>query len=197
MNELTTGRRVTRDAITLLETRRSVSPPGLDGPGPTRDELHTLLKIATRMPDHGKLTPWQFIVFEGEAQLRAGAVIASVFARDNPGADATRLALEARRLAHAPLVIGVVSCAAPHAKIPEWEQSMSAGAVCMLLITAANAMGYATCWLTEWFAYDARVMMQLGLGAQERMAGFIHIGSARARPEDRPRPATGDKLTFF
>ena len=185
------------EAINFLKTRRSVSPPGMTGPGPTAAEIETILTIASRVPDHGKLTPWRFIVFEGEARLRAGAVFADIFKGDNPGADAARLALEERRLAQAPLVIGVVSCAAPHVKIPEWEQVMSAGAATTLLILAANGLGYATCWLTEWPAYDRRALTRLGLLANERMAGFVHIGMAREKPPDRPRPALADKVTYF
>ena len=183
--------------LRLLQSRRSVSPAGLTEPGPSPAEIETLLTIAMRVPDHGKLTPWRFIAFAGEARLRAGAAIAEVFAADNPDAEAARLALERNRLAHAPLVIGVVSRAAPHVKIPEWEQQLSAGAVCTLLTVAANALGYATCWLTEWYAYDRRVLARLGLGADERMAGFIHIGSAREKPQDRPRPALADKVTTY
>jgi nitroreductase len=197
MNDVKLVGAVARDAIALLRTRRSVSPPGLSGPGPTGAEIEAMLTIAMRVPDHGKLAPWRFIVFEGEARLRAGALIAQVFAADNPEAEASRLALEERRLAHAPLVIGVVSRAAPHVKIPEWEQQMSAGAACTLLVTAANALGYATAWLTEWYAYDRRVLARLGLADHERMAGFIHIGRALAKPEDRPRPALADKATYF
>ena len=184
-------------ALALLQTRRSVSPAGLTTPGPSQAELETILAIAIRVPDHGKLTPWRFIVFEGAARQRAGAVIAAVFAAGNPGVDAASVALQERRLLLAPLVIGVVSCAAPHVKIPEWEQQMSAGAVCTLLIAAANALGYATAWLTDWFAYDRRVLAGLGLASGERIAGFIHIGTARAKPEDRPRPALTDKVTYF
>lgn len=184
-------------ALALLQTRRSVSPAGLAAPGPSRSEIETILAVATRVPDHGKLTPWRFIVFEGEARQRGGAVIGAVFAAGDPGVDAARLALEERRFMLAPLVIGVVSCAAPHAKIPEWEQQMSAGAVCTLLIAAANALGYSTCWLTGWFAYDRRALSGLGLAPGERIAGFIHIGTASAKPEDRPRPALADKVTYF
>ena len=185
------------ELITLLRARRSVSPPGMTGPGPSAAEIGTILAIASRVPDHGKLTPWRFIVFEGAARLRAGALFAEIFAGDNPGADAARLAIEERRLAQAPLVIGVVSRAAPHVKIPEWEQMMSAGAAATLLVLAANALGYATCWLTEWPAYDRRALTRLGLAGHERMAGFVHIGKAKEPPQDRPRPALAEKVTYF
>lgn len=183
--------------IALLQQRRSVSPIGLAGPGPSAAQIQTILGIAARVPDHGKLAPWRFVIFEGEARVQAGAVIGAVFAQDNPQADAARLAQERQRLCLAPLVIGVVSCAAPHVKIPEWEQVMSAGAAATLLIVAANALGFGTAWLTDWFAYDRRVLTALGLAPHERIAGFVHIGRAAVRPDDRVRPVLAHKITVF
>jgi nitroreductase len=101
------------------------------------------------------------------------------------------------RLSHAPLVVAIVSRAAPHAKIPEWEQVLSAGAVCMNLIAAAKALGFASVWLTEWYAYSADVLARLGLGAHERIAGFVHIGRCDAPREDRVRPVLADIVTRF
>lgn len=176
------------DTITLLKTRRSVKPMDLLGPGPNGAEIETLLTIASRVPDHGKLAPWRFILFEGEARDKAGEIIASVFAAANPHASADQIAFERNRLARAPLVIAVVSRAGPHVKIPEWEQQLSAGASCMSLVVAANALGYATSWITEWYAYDRAVLERLGLARDERIAGFVHIGRPRLAPEDRDRP---------
>ncbi|MBE7220446.1 MAG: nitroreductase, partial [Caulobacteraceae bacterium] len=161
------------DTIALQTRRRSVPPVQLAGPGPDAEQVQTLLTIAARVPDHGKLAPWRFIVFEGEGRLRAGERIAAVFKAQNPDAAEKRLELERNRLAQAPLVIGVVSRAAPHAKIPEWEQVMSAGAVCMNLTLAAHAMGFASSWLTEWYAYDRAALATLGVGENEKMAGFL------------------------
>ena len=161
----------------------------MTGPGPSAQELDLLLTIAARVPDHGKLAPWRFILFEGEGRAAAGRLIADAFQADHREADAERVELERKRMSHAPLVVGVVSCAAPHVKIPEWEQSLSAGAVCMNLVTGANAMGFAACWLTQWYSYDRRVLEGLGLAPHEKIAGFIHIGASASRPEDRVRPA--------
>ena len=180
--------------LDLLRARRSVPPPLLDGPGPSAEELDALLTIAARVPDHGKLAPWRFLVIEGEARARIGEIIAKTHAADFPDADAKRLDLERTRL-KAPVVVGVVSRAGPHVKIPEWEQMLSAGAVCTSLVIAANAAGYATSWLTEWYAYDRRILDALGLEPTERIAGFIHIGRAREVPSDRPRPALADIVT--
>lgn len=181
--------------LDLLQTRRSVPPHLLAGPGPSAEEVERLLKIASRVPDHGKLAPWRFLVIEGEAQRRVGDLIAGAFQADEPGASPDRIAQERQRLARAPLVIGVVSTARPHVKIPEWEQLLSAGAVCMNLIVAANAMGYGTAWLTEWFAFDRRILDALGLAPTETMAGFIHIGRAPEPQPDRPRPDLADIVT--
>jgi nitroreductase len=183
--------------IDLLSIRRSVSPNFLTGPGPSAEELETLLRLASRVPDHGKLAPWRFIVFEGAARDKAGEVIAQAYAEANPEADEARRAAERMRLARAPLVIGVVSRAAAHPKIPDWEQVLSAGAACMNLVTAANALGFAASWITEWYAYDRRVLAAFGLAPQERMAGFVHIGKPVSPSPDRPRPALSDIVTRY
>jgi nitroreductase len=181
----------------LLETRRSLNPQFMTGRGPNADELATLLRIATRVPDHGKLTPWRFIIFEGEARYQAGVIIESCFVADKPGADAEATQFERNRLARAPLVIAVVSKAASHAKIPEWEQALSAGAVCLNLSTAARALGFYASWLTEWYAYDRRVLTAFGLEPEERIAGFVHIGMSDVAPKERDRPDVAALVTRF
>src|SRR3954462_10000948 len=185
------------EALDLLTTRRSVKPLELSGPGPTAAELESMLTVASRVPDHGKLTPWRFIVFDGEARLKAGAAIEAIFTNDNPAATADQIAFERNRLARAPLVVAVVSRAAPHVKIPEWEQVLSAGAAAMNLVTAAHALGFAANWITEWYAYDRSVLDALGLAPNEKIAGFVHIGRVKEKPEDRPRPPLGDIVTWF
>jgi nitroreductase len=183
------------ETLDLLRARRSVAPHLLAPPGPSPEELDDLLRIASRVPDHGKLAPWRFIVIEGEARHRVGEAIGVSYRADNPGADDIKVATEAGRLARAPLVVAVVAKGEPHVKIPDWEQFLSAGAVCMKLVIAANAMGYGTSWLTEWFAFDRRVLDAMGLGPRERIAGFIHIGRPTERPADRPRPMLADIVT--
>lgn len=185
------------EAIDLLKTRRSVKPIELHGPAPSADEIATLLTVASRVPDHGRLTPWRFIVFEGDARARAGDVIAKVFARKNPGAPAADIEVEKRRLTDAPLVIGVVSFTRPHPKVPAWEQELSAGASAMNIVTAATALGYGACWLTGWFAFDRDVLDGFGLKPDEKLAGLIHIGTPTRPSEDRPRPLLSDIVTRF
>jgi nitroreductase len=184
-------------SIALLKTRRSLKPAELIGPGPSPCELDTLLTIAARVPDHGKLAPWRFIVFEGESQLKAGAAIAAAFLAKYPDAKPDQVEFEHRRLTRAPLVIAVVSRAAPHVKIPEWEQVLSAGAAAMSLLIAAHALGFAATWITEWYAYDRGVLDALGLKPHEKIAGFVHVGRPTHAPEDRLRPALADIVTHF
>jgi nitroreductase len=185
------------DALDLLKTRRSVKPIEMTGPAPSSAEIDTLLTVASRVPDHGKLTPWRFIVFSGDARTAIGEKIADIFQQDNLQANADQIEFEKNRLARAPLVIAVVSRAAPHVKIPEWEQLMSAGAAAMNLVTAAHAQGFAASWLTEWYAYDRRVLDALGLAPHERITGFVHIGRPAKPPEDRPRPPLSEIVTHF
>jgi nitroreductase len=185
------------DAIDLLKTRRSVKPIELQGPGPNAAEILTMLTIASRVPDHGKLTPWRFIVFEDDARLAAGEKIAAVFCADRPDATDDQIEFERKRLARAPLVIAVVSRAKPHIKIPEWEQVLSAGAAATSLVFAAHALGFAASWLTEWYAYDRRVLDALGIKPDERIVGFVHIGRPARPPEDRPRPPLLEIVTRY
>ena len=173
--------------LDLLRTRRSVAPRLLATPGPSSEELEDFLAVACRVPDHGRLAPWRFIVL--------GEAVVAAYLADQPKADPEQIAKERGRLTEAPVVVAVVSRAKPHVKIPEWEQVLSAGAVCMNLVVAANAAGYSTSWLTEWFGYDRRILDLIGLEANERVAGFIHIGTARNRPAERARPILADLVT--
>ena len=184
------------ETLDLLTNRRSAKVPMLSEPGPDPEALQAMLAIAARVPDHGKLTPWRFIIFTGQARAEAGAIIADTFAQAQPGTDDRRLEIERRRFS-APVVVAVVSRAAPHGKVPEWEQTLSAGAVCMNLTMAANAMNFATCWLTEWYAYDRAVLERFGLAPEEKIAGFIHVGTAPGPREDRQRPVLVDLVTTF
>jgi nitroreductase len=185
------------DALKLLTTRRSFKPIELAGPAPSAAELDTLLTVASRVPDHGKLTPWRFIVFEGDARAAAGDAIAAAFRAKYPYAKPEHVEAERERLKRAPLVVAVVSRAAPHVKIPEWEQVLSAGAAAMNLVLATHALGYGASWITEWYAYDRGVLDALGLAPHERIAGFIHIGRPPGVPEDRPRPPLSEIATRF
>ena len=179
--------------ISLLASRRSVKPDRLLAPGPSPEQLDLMLRIAARVPDHKKLVPWRFIVLEGDARARLGEVIAEAcIAEEKERPSDIRLAMERGRLMRAPLVIAVVSRVTPHRSAPEWEQVLSAGAACFCLCLAANALGYGTSWITEWIAYSARVKAALHLAENERIAGFVYVGTPAERPEERERPVLAD-----
>lgn len=183
------------DALDLLKTRKSVSSSFLAEPGPDAAQLDEILTIASRVPDHGKLAPWRFIIFEGEARLAAGVALAALYKAKNPDADEKKLDEERKRLAQAPLVVAVVSRAAPHVKIPEFEQLLAAGNAAMNLILAAHALGFTAQWITGWIAYDPEAGRVLGLQPGERFVGFIHIGTSTVPYQDRPRPNLADIVT--
>jgi nitroreductase len=183
--------------IELLQSRRSVPPRLLSTPAPSAAEISTLLKIASRVPDHARLIPWRFIVIPAEGGARLGELLAKTYLEDHPDATEANLETERGRLVRAPLVIAVVSRLREHPKAPELEQVLSAGAAAMSLVIAANAMGYAANWHTEWYAYDARIMSELGLSSNERIAGFIHIGTPTSEWADRDRPALADIVVEY
>jgi len=185
------------DIIDFLKTRRSVKPRDMNDTGPTASELETILTVGARVPDHGKLAPWRFIVFQGDARSRAGEVIANIFAQRNPDALPEDIVRARSSLTEAPLVIAVVSSPKTHPKVPPWEQQLSAGASALNIVTAATALGYGANWLTGWFAYDRDVLTGLGVKPDEQLAGFIHIGKSEKPNEDRPRPVLADIVTNF
>ena len=178
-----------QEALELLLTRRSAKAGMLGKPGPDPAQLTTILTAAARVPDHKKLVPWRFIVFEGEARAAFGRVLlGACAAEEKEPPSAVRLETERTRLLRAPTVVAVVSRATPNPAAPEWEQILSCGAVCQNLALAANALGFDTCWLTEWYSYSPGVRAALDLAANEKLAGFIYIGTAKERQADRERP---------
>lgn len=183
--------------ISYLEERRSVSANLLTEPGPDENTIRAILKIASRVPDHGKLAPWRFIVIRDHARHRLSAQFGAIALRKDPEMPSERREQENTRLSRAPVVIAVVSQATRHPKIPEWEQVLSAGAACTCLYMAANAHGFGANWLTEWMAYDNEAMALLEVGEDERLAGFVHIGTSDLKPADRPRPDVDDITTWI
>lgn len=178
------------EVLRFLARRRSTSAVTLAAPAPGASELETLLRLATRVPDHGKLAPWRFIVLEGDGkQAFAGKLEALALSRGNHTA-AAKLA----KLKIPPLCIAVIS-SPKDAAIPQWEQQLSAGAVCTTLLYAALAMGYGGNWITDWYAYDADAGEILGLRASEKVAGFILLGTPREPPMERERPNPAPLVT--
>jgi nitroreductase len=179
-------------ALDLLLSRRSGSAKTMTGPGPSDQQIRTLIEIASRVPDHGKLTPWRFVILKGDARAAFGDVLAHALKSAEPDAGDERLAIEERRFLRAPVIIAVVSRVQEGIKIPEWEQILSAGASCQTLCIAAHAMGFVANWLTEWPAYNPMVREALGLHVGERIAGFVYLGSPAEPLVDRPRPRYED-----
>jgi nitroreductase len=176
------------DMLSLLKTRRSGRPRDMAQPGPSDAQLREILEIAIRVPDHGKLAPWRFVHVPHARRPQFGALLLDAYRSANP--DPARLEIEAvERFANqAPALVVVLSSPLQGTKIPVWEQELSCGAACMNLLTAAHAMGFTGGWVTGWPAYSEQVKQAFGR-ENERIAGFIFIGTPGAPLEERPRPA--------
>ena len=182
----------------FLSTRRSVKPDKLLSPGPSAGDLDRILKIATRVPDHKKLAPWRFIVFEGQARARMGEIFADACRLEEKEPPShVRLDVERGRFLRAPLVLAVISEIKPRPGAPEWEQVLSAGAACFNTCLAANALGFGTSWITEWIAYSPAVREALQLKESERVAGFIYMGTVAEKPEERERPDVASLVSYW
>ena len=179
---------MSESVLNLLLERRSVVANKLGSPGPDAQQLRKILTAAARVPDHKKLVPWRFILFEGEARAAFGQVLADACKSNEPDASGARLETEAVRFLRAPVVVAVISSPVDNRAVPEWEQILSAGAACQNMLTAANASGFSSQWITEWYAFDEQVCAALGLDEGERVAGFVYIGTAQEKPEERDRP---------
>jgi nitroreductase len=183
--------------LELLQSRRSGSAKAMKGPGPDAAQIRNFVIAASRVPDHGKLAPWRFIVFEGTGRERFGDVLVRALAVAEPTAGPERITQERGRFLRAPVVIGVVSRVREGVPIPEWEQVLSAGASCQTLCIAAHAVGFVANWLTEWYAYSPVVHAALGLAAGERIAGCVYSGHPVEPRGDRPRPEFEAVTSFF
>ncbi|MFZ5747634.1 MAG: nitroreductase family protein [Pseudomonadota bacterium] len=183
-----------REALEMLASRRSPAPDTLVAPAPGAEEIETMLRIATRVPDHGRIAPWRLILIAGEAKANWLAKLMEIAeSRD----DAPKARVSARKLASAPLVVVLVSSPTPGHKIPEWEQQLSAGAVGMNLLHAAHALGYGANWLTGWHAYDPAATALLGLGEQEKVAAVMPMGTVAQPTAERERPDTDRIATWL
>lgn len=184
--------------LDLLLSRRSAKPALMTGPGPNADQLQQILTVGARVPDHKKLVPWRFIVIEGQGRERLGAVLVDALRTEMPDAvTPQRIETERTRIARAPTVVCVVSRVVESAGAPEWEQVLSAGAACLNLCLAANALGFGTTWLTEWYSYSPIVKNHLGLRANERIAGFVYVGTETEKQADRERPDLANIVTRY
>lgn len=185
------------EVIEFMQRRRSVVARTMTGPGPSAAEIETILGIALRVPDHGKLAPWRIKVIAGSARDAYAAVLARAFAREKPDAGEKLVAFEAEKAHRAPVIVAVISVRDPSSKIPAIEQLLSAGALCQNLLIAAGGLGHAAQWITEWPAYNADVKRALGAAETDDIVGFVHIGTAAEPPKERNRPEPGSIVAHW
>lgn len=172
----------------FLLKRRSVVVKDMNEPGPSEKELEKIMRAGMRVPDHGRLTPWRFIMIRGEARQELGKILVNAIQKEEPNCSEERIELEKDRFVRAPSIIAIISRTDPDHIIPEWEQILSSGAACQNMLTAALSMGFAAQWLTEWYAYNEDVKFSLGLERGDRIAGFLYLGTLGEPPTDRKRP---------
>ncbi len=174
--------------LELLDRRRSTPARQLGAPAPDHPTLLRILRSAVRVPDHGKRVPFRFLRIEGGARHVLGEAVATIGLRLRPGAAPAAVDKDRQRFAHAPLVLAVIAVLDPEDTIPETERLMTAGCVCFAVLQAAQALGFGAQWLTAWMADDVEVARHLGLADNERIVGFIHIGTPKLQVPERERP---------
>ncbi len=183
--------------VDLILSRRSVMAKDMVEPGPSEEQLQLILRAAHRVPDHGKLGPWRFVIFQGDRRQTFGEQLAEVFLQENPNASDAMLEFQRGLLMRAPLVIAVISTASEHIKIPVWEQVMSVGAACQNMLLAGTAMGFGGQWLTEWYSYSEGVKKLLAMDPAHNVAGFLYFGSFTTPPEERKRPELDERVSYW
>ena len=188
-----------KDVINFLQSRRSVTAKNMNSSFVTDDDLNNILTCGIRVPDHGALTPWILTVIKDEARYRIGnKILAPEFKLNNPDASKEEIEYERNRFIRASVVIGVLSKPVSHPKIPLWEMELSAGAVCANLLIAAQSLGYAAQWLTEWYAYNKKLIKALGGNPnKDKIAGFIYIGKKITQPKERTRPSLNEVVDYI
>ncbi len=187
----------TSSLLDFLKTRKSASAKSMTGPGPDAAQLAEMLQLAVRVPDHGKLSPWRFVVFAEGARSAVGEKFRTRWQHLHPEHGSDSLDFQAGLFMRAPMVVAVVSTAAQHAKIPVWEQQLSAAAVSFNLVLAAQAFGFDAQWQTDWVAYDAGAKQAMGIAVDEQVAGLVYIGRSAVALEDRPRPDASALTTHW
>ncbi|GAA0723004.1 nitroreductase [Dokdonella soli] len=180
-------------SLDSLNRRRSVPSRQLGEPGPDSAQLDQLLQAAIRVPDHGKLVPWRLLAIRDDARAKLGTALVELHARKEPDVPSSVLDKDRERFNFAPLIVAVIArIEQDHPKIPAQEQLLSAGCVAYNLLLGAQALGFGAQWLTGWAAYDRDVAALLGLATNERVVGFVHIGTTREPAPERNRPALAD-----
>lgn len=188
-----------KDVINFLQSRRSVTAKNMNSSFVADDDLNNILDCGIRVPDHGALTPWILTVIKDEARYRIGnKILAPEFKLNNPDASKEEIEFERNRFIRASVVIGVLSKPVSHPKIPLWEMELSAGAVCANLLIAAQSLGYAAQWLTEWYSYNKIMIKEIGGDPKtDKIAGFIYIGDKVKQPIERRRPLKEKVIKFL
>ena len=188
-----------KNIIQFLQTRRSVTAKNMISTFVNDDDLNSILSCGIRVPDHGALTPWLLTVIKDEARYRIGnEILAAEFKSSNPEASKEEIDYEKNRFIRASVVIGVLSKPVLHPKIPLWEMELSSGAVCENLLIAAQSLGYAAQWLTEWYSYNQTMIREIGGNPQtDKIAGFIYIGNKVKQPIERRRPLKEKVIKFL
>ena len=181
----------TTTPLSLLLSRRSGKPRDMIAPGPDAAQLETILTVASRVPDHGKLAPWRFVTVAADQRDALADLLVNAYQAEKPEAGKLELDTMVQFAHQAPTLVVVLSSPAAGSKIPLWEQELSTGAACMQLLNAAHALGFVGGWLTGWPTYSARVRDAFGTG-DDRIAGFVFLGSPSKALEERPRPILGD-----
>lgn len=182
----------------LLMTRRSVKVVDMVGDGPTDAQLDAILRAGHRVPDHGKIGPWRFIVFKGEARAKFGPTLREAYALEKPEATDAQLDEEAKRFERAPVVVAVIaSPMVEHPKVPVLEQLLSVGAACQNMLVAADSFGLAGQWLTEWTATSEHIRAALGCEMDDQIAGFLYFGGRTEIPSDRGRPVFENVVSYY
>ena len=182
------------ELLQRLNTRRSAPAQNLTAPAPQGDDLQTLLSLALRSPDHGKLAPWRLVVLGPQTRADLAQKLTAMTGRLP---DPVKGKAVLGKLANPPLTVLVVSSPIQGHKVPVWEQELSAGAVCMNLEHAANALGYSASWITDWYSFDAEALALFGVKDGEKVAGFIHIGTLPEGPLERPRPLVSERVEIL
>lgn len=183
--------------IEFLQTRKSAPISELGLPGPSDEDIRTMLSIASRVPDHGRLAPWRFILYRGEQRHRIGEMLAGLAEKQQGGLSDVARMKELERFSRAPLAIGVVNRPRAHPKIPDWEKFLSGAAAAMNLLLAANALGYGANWITNWYSDEPEGRRILGLAPDERVIGFVHIGSFSGDIPERQRPDLDELISEY
>ena len=185
------------DLTNYMKTRRSSLSVALEEPGPSEQQLRTILEISTRVPDHGKLSPWRFVLWSAQTRAKMHRDLLKLLAEIPDITEPEKKRKGTDKLLHAPCVLAVISSARDNSKIPHWEQVLSAGAVCMNTLIAANSVGFEAQWLTAWYVYENGANSILGLRDGEQVAGIIHIGSSSAAKSERLRPNIDDHYSVL